>query len=61
MLKYSDIKTAIFIHLVRLIKTGYCGANNFILQVSRKTSTTLSFAEDNLTLNINSTLVMILA
>lgn len=54
MMKCSDIKTAIFIHLVGLINTGYCGANNFGMQEGRKTGTTSSSTEDDLTLKVNS-------
>lgn len=46
--------------LAELIKTAYCGANNFGMQEDRKPSTTLNPIEDDLTENINSTLVMIL-
>lgn len=60
MLKCSDRKTAIFSHLGGLINTGYCGASDFKMQEGRMSSTTLISIEDDLTLNINSTLVMIL-
>lgn len=41
------------------MKTGYCGASDFKMQEGRMGSTTLISIEDDLTLNINSTLVMI--
>lgn len=46
--------------LVELIKTAYCGANNFGMQEDRKPSTTLNPIEDDLTESTNSTLVMTL-
>lgn len=54
MMKCLDIKTAISIHLVGLINTGYYGANNFGMQEGRKIGTTSSSTQDDLTLNINS-------
>lgn len=42
------------------MKTGYCAASDFKMQEGRMGSTTLISIEDDLTLNINSTLVMIL-
>lgn len=41
------------------MKTGYCGASDFKMQEGRMGSTTLISIEDDLTLNINSILVMI--